>query len=120
VVLRTVLVKIQIFWQVFPDILKSLSTFTLRAQQSVKNSTTGKAVLLDDEGSSWQESEESINICSGLVLLTGRLGVKFKVLIRGPLKGALLDFYMKALQSLEKVRCFHLVQHHMLKMYLQQ
>jgi hypothetical protein len=95
VVLRTVLLKSPVFWQVVPDILKNHSTFTLRAQQSVKNSPTEKAVLVD-EGRRWRESEESL-YCSDHVVLTGRLGVKFKVLICGPLKGALLDFYIKAL-----------------------
>jgi len=74
VVLRTVLLKIQIFWQVVPDILKNHSAFTLRVQQSVKNSPTKKVLLLDDKGSSWQESEESIyeswNFNSGNYLFT--------------------------------------------------
>jgi len=45
------LLKIQIFWQVVPDILKNHSTFSLRAQKSVKDSPTEKVVFLDDEGS---------------------------------------------------------------------
>lgn len=64
--LRTVLLKIHIFWQVVPDILKNHGTFTLRAQQSVKNSPTEKVVLLVDEGSGWQESEELIYVVAML------------------------------------------------------
>jgi hypothetical protein len=78
VVLRTVFLKIHVFWamllivrQVVRDILKNCSSFTLRAQLLVKNGPTENVVLLGDEDSKWQESGESVDVVAMLYKMVG-------------------------------------------------